>query len=125
MILFHVSPSKNRSEISRWGLLKSAARGRRKAVWLVTEERLHWAFCHVQRTHGVKLEDIDAIEVDCSGVKLCLGPVSGTLYTETDLDAGHLIGFTTYPELMDEDMKQEEEYETWPLNTLPGGNGDR
>ncbi|HEX5273545.1 MAG TPA: hypothetical protein VFW33_23780 [Gemmataceae bacterium] len=51
--LLNVSPARNTRPIVRFGLLPALARGRIKAVWLVSRSRLEWAIAHVRKRHAV------------------------------------------------------------------------
>lgn len=58
LTLYHVSPAKNQESILESGVLPSKARGKWKASWWVTVEKLDWAIAHVSHNHNTPVSDL-------------------------------------------------------------------
>jgi hypothetical protein len=47
LILFHVSPRRNKASIDKYGLLPEKATGKEKAIWLCSRSKIVWALAHL------------------------------------------------------------------------------
>lgn len=69
MLLFHVSPATNNDSITRRGLLRRCATGRRKVVWLHTATWRDWAIMHCAERHGEEQMALYAVQVPRSWLR--------------------------------------------------------
>lgn len=83
--LYHATTRAAAPDCWRQGILTRMAKGAMRAVWLVPENRVHWAILHTQKRHGVSLDDVRVISVkiDSSRVKSHGG---GRHYTLQDIE---------------------------------------
>lgn len=61
--LRHASPRKNVRAIHANGLLPWLAKGKLKAIWLLTPRRTSWAVEHIARRHKVAVADVVVFDV--------------------------------------------------------------
>jgi hypothetical protein len=59
----HTTTATNLPGILAEGLLTSKSTGKEAAVWLHVASKTHWAIAHVQRRHGVTLDQVVVLEV--------------------------------------------------------------
>jgi hypothetical protein len=56
--LYHVSPKRNRISVHALGVNPAFSRGKRKATWWVTEDKLAWAIDHVCTRDNLTPDDL-------------------------------------------------------------------
>lgn len=64
MLTYHATIRTVLRSIRKGGLQRRRAKQRRKAVWLVSPDRIGWALEHAQRRHGVRPDAVVLLEVD-------------------------------------------------------------
>lgn len=96
MMLYHTTLKRNLRSIKGHGLLTSKSQGKMKAVWLHEQDKTAWAFLHVVKRHGGRVEDVVtlAVEVDPKLVKR--SAANGLYYTLDDVQPEYLRGVTVF-----------------------------
>jgi hypothetical protein len=93
VILRHASPVRNRPSITRKGILRSYAVGKRKCVWLHPPGKSLWAIEHVAKRHACAPHAVDVYYVDVTAASaagtLKRGP-HGTYYLMGDVEPEQL-----------------------------------
>lgn len=59
MTLYHVSPSKNRDSIARFGIDPIFSKGKQNVSWFVDQSKLVWAVAHCSARHSVSVDKLD------------------------------------------------------------------
>jgi hypothetical protein len=89
---FHTTPRYNRSSIEGLGILARYSQGKRKAIWLHTEEKTAWAFLHTVRRHGCDVHDVITFEVEVDFDLLKYSGSGGLYYLEGDVEPEFIRG---------------------------------
>lgn len=94
MALYHVTLKTNRESIVREGLCPFYAKGKLRAVWLVSQSRILWAIVHICTRDKVNPHDVLVLE--------CVVPLeeakrfrAGIHYTEKTIPVEDVWGTST------------------------------
>ena len=90
MLLYHVSPRRNRKGILARGLLTRKSKGKLQAVWLVAENMVEWAILHVHGRHKAAVERIDVFPVEAAFLTATRSGRPGLFYVRDDVQAEYL-----------------------------------
>jgi len=66
--IYHVSPKKNRESILKSGIEPLHSRGRLRACWYVSRDRIEWALAHCSARHGVSVDKLDVYIVESAKI---------------------------------------------------------
>ena len=86
MIVYHVTPKCHLPGIRREGVRPDLARGRLKASWWVSGERLAWAIAHICHRHGVVPGRVVILPADIDRDKLVGTRYPGVFFTREVVD---------------------------------------
>lgn len=92
MRVWHTTLRQNLPSILKRGILGSYSKGKMPVVWVHDQAQQSWAFLHVVRRHGGRVEDVVSLCVDVSDDTIRRSAAAGLYYTTEDIPAIAIIG---------------------------------
>lgn len=85
MRVWHTTLRQNLPSILKRGILGSYSKGKMPVVWVHDHAQQSWAFLHVVRRHGGRVEDVVSLCVDVSDDTIRRSAAPGLYYTTEDV----------------------------------------